>query len=407
MPATSRVIFVSAALLALALAAACGERTPQPGPGESATAPARTGTAPPTPTPTPFPTLDVALRLSSQAHQGLPHALRVEVRRQAFPVTANIVIDFGDGTVREVAVGGEGVAEVEHVYLEPGRRTIVAEARAASSMPGRATASITVHPRVVVFVQGMNSASACPDGRGFATRAPQWLGPYLFEPVNLAGLRLDRASFAYFSYSGRWCASGEAGPGLPADYRPSDTCAGIAGRHAPRLKEFIDALAPAKVTIVAHSLGGLVAAYLVATEEDWARERVVSVATFDSPLRGVNGLRVGLLGAGGVFDADCSLNSDAVRDLWDTSGVVGAARTAAAAVPFYTSDATRGEGASFGQVEAVPGRQARLEGEVAHARFAERHGETWSQAGDDVEAKRRFVACAILLAPASCLDAGD
>jgi pimeloyl-ACP methyl ester carboxylesterase len=403
----SRIGLALAGAVLGALLAACGQDADPPGPGEPrASGAADTPTPLPTPTPTPPPTLDVALRLSSRAHQGIPHAVRIEVRRQAFPVAATIAINFGDGAVRQVAVGGDGISDVEHVYLEPGPRRIAVRAEAANSTPGSASANVTVHPRYIVFVQGMNSASACPDGRGFTTRAPQWLGPYLFEPVNVGGLRLGRHSFAYFSYSGRWCSPGEAGPDVAPEYRPSDTCAGVE-RHAAQLQAFIDALAPAKVTIVAHSMGGLVAAYLVATEEEWARERVVSVATFDSPLRGVNGLRAGLVGTGGVIGSDCSLNSDAVRDLWDTSGAARTARTAAVVVPFYTSDATRGEGHSFGQVEAVPGGQARLEGEVAHARFAERHGETWSQAGEEVEAKRRFVACAILAAPARCLETGD
>jgi pimeloyl-ACP methyl ester carboxylesterase len=247
----------------------------------------------------------------------------------------------------------------------------------------------------------MNSTSKCPDGKGFTTRAPEWLEPHLLESANVAGMRFAAGDFAFFSYSGRWCDGDAFGA---ADYSASDTCAGIDDRHAKRLRDFIERLGPGRVTIVAHSMGGLVAAYLIGSDEAWARAHIASVATFDSPLRGINLLRTGVLGAGGVFDGDCGLNSDAVRDLWDDSSVVKTAARAASIVPFFTSDATDDEGHLFGLVEAVPGKYTNLDGQVAHARFGEKHSSTWTKAGDDVEKKQRFVACAVSLATARCLD---
>ena len=135
-------------------------------------------------------------------------------------------------------------------------------AQPATARPGGATAEVTVKPRMVVFIQGMNSSSHCPDGRSFTTRAPQWLSPYLFEPANTGGLALTPDSYAYFSYSGRWCtADGAYRPGATADYRASDTCGGIDEEHAGRLRAFIDSFAPARVAVVGHSMGGLVAAF--------------------------------------------------------------------------------------------------------------------------------------------------
>lgn len=393
-----RVVLVVLALGGFLTAAACGSREAPPVGEETAVA-----IPPPTATPTPRPLL-VFIRLPRQAHQGIPYAFSIEVRRAAFPVAATVEVSLDGEPFREVVIGAQGVATLTHTFVEAGEHEVRAVARAPGASEGHAVATIRVHPRVIVYIQGMNSASHCPDGRSFATRAPQWLGPYLREPANVGGLVLRESQFVYFSYSGEWCAGGD--PAVPpfADYHAGDTCAGIDEAHALRLQALVDSLAPARVTIVAHSMGGLVAAYLIASRPEWAREHIASVATFDSPLGGVGALRAGVLGAGGVFDGDCGPNAGAVGDLRDDSDVVTAAATAAQTVPFYTADATRGEGEAFGQVEAVPGSATRLEGEVAHARFAEDHSETWTRGGPEVAAKRRFVACALQLAAAACLE---
>jgi hypothetical protein len=121
-------------------------------------------------------------------------------------------------------------------------------------------------------------------------------------------------------------------------------------------------------------------------------------------LRGINLMRTGLLSAGGIFDGDCGPDSEAVRDLWDDSGVVSAASRAAGIVPFFTSDATDKEGRLFALMEAVPGKYTHLDGQVAHVRFGDRHSSTWTKAGENADDKRRFVACAVAIATARCLE---
>jgi pimeloyl-ACP methyl ester carboxylesterase len=72
-------------------------------------------------------------------------------------------------------------------------------------------------------------------------------------------------------------------------YTWDDTCDGIA-KAANELKHLIEsrgANAP-KVTIVAHSMGGVISAYLIASgDKTWVKDHIASVITFDSPHQGV------------------------------------------------------------------------------------------------------------------------
>ena len=113
-----------------------------------------------------------------------------------------------------------------------------------------------------------------------------------------------------------------------------------------------------KVTIVAHSLGGLVAAYLVATKAKWTKAHIASVVTFDSPLKGLPEAELRLFAAFlstldlPLFPDRCKLassNPKLNRSLWDlveTSNVVKVINgkgkpqnNAAHIVPFYALDA--------------------------------------------------------------------
>jgi pimeloyl-ACP methyl ester carboxylesterase len=389
------LLLLACCMLAIA---GCSERERASPQGQDSTpAPAINRDAPP-------PQLEVEISAVAEAHQGFEFALQVSVRRFELGAPALLEVSFGDGERLTRRLDDSGVATIVHTYRSAGTFRFNVRGSMEGTQADEEGAEVTVHPRRVLYIQGMNSVSECPGGSGFSTRAPEWLAGHLAVPGSLSGIDLDEGAVAYFSYSGQWCGGGDPVDGSYADYDDSHTCGGIDEVHAPRLKRLVESLGPGRVTIVGHSMGGLIAAYLVASDPAWAVEHIASVATFDSPLRGVNGTRLVIAGAGGVFDGDCGPRSEAVKDLRDDSRVVEVAGGAALVVPFYTSDATDSEKLTLGRVEAVPAGQTRLAGEAAHTSFSERHSRTWTIAGDEVERKRRFVACAIALAFAYCLD---
>lgn len=127
----------------------------------------------------------------------------------------------------------------------------------------------------------------------------------------------------------------------PYAYTEIDTCDGVT-TAAIELKQLIDQQSPAtKVTIVAHSMGGIVSAYLVATEADWAKTHIASVITFDSPVKGVSDWEA--LAKSELLPSACHLGNDtpslSIPQVVDTSGVIISASPAAIIVPFYHLDA--------------------------------------------------------------------
>lgn len=348
--------------------------------------------ATPTPSPTPLPAPIVSLEVPGAVHQGLAARIAGRVAASGAGVVT-VRVDFGDGESAEAPVEPGGRFAVEHTYLAAGyARAIVTAAGATGS--GNAALAMDVVPRRLVFVQGMNSNSACPAGRHFLDRAPEWVaaatgqaGPLLLAP----------GSAAFFSYSGGYCGGASAVTGAAPDYGEGDTCGGIAASAAPRLRALIDALAPAKVTVVAHSMGGLVTAYLAASDPSWARDHIVSVVTFDSPLGGIDGGRAELLGLSSIPDGGCGRDTKAMDDLRAGSAVTRAAANAGAVVPFFTLDGDSGEDAVFGWSEAVPGSRTSLVHEAAHLKVREDHSAIWTRApGNGTSAKGAFVACALM-----------
>jgi hypothetical protein len=76
-----------------------------------------------------------------------------------------------------------------------------------------------------------------------------------------------------------------------ADYSPLDTCSGVAAGAAKldRLIERLVELNPEmRIDVVAHSMGGLVAAYLLATSNAGYLDHIATVTTLDSPLQGTD-----------------------------------------------------------------------------------------------------------------------
>lgn len=349
------------------------------------------------------PIVTIAAPASAAADQGVLFMLSA---RLDGPPSTTVSVDFGDGTP-PVATEGQGGATVaaSHVFARGGQFEAKITARDGESVRATATSLVRVAARKVLFVQGINSQSSCPDGRSFLEYAPAWVGEALPASTALREhLRLSAADFVFFSYAGTYCDGGDGANGAVPSYRSGDTCASIERNHAPRLRALIDELAPARVTIVAHSMGGVVAAYLVASDPLWASQHVASIATFDSPLGGVDLARDNVLAGYGFLANGCGSRSAAVGELRSGSAVVRLAEAAAVVVPFYTLDATAGERATLGLAQTVPGGSTRLPGERLHWTADDGHSGIWSRAPEPGEAmdRRAFIACA-LLAAATCL----
>ena len=195
--------------------------------------------------------------------------------------------------------------------------------------------------RDIVLIRGIDSEGRC-DG------ANQWVKNYLESPTGKSFFgRVRIGQYLHFNYDG---GGSYTCPRDDLAYGPAHTCDGIA-KSADELKAVIDSQATAPVTIVAHSMGGLVAAYLVGKDEnqDWAESHVASVITFDSPLRGISDFYVDnwdswlrdLLGFGSACTHDVGSDFTSVEDMRAGSDVVTDAAGAAGVVPFYALDATQ------------------------------------------------------------------
>lgn len=350
-------------------------------------------TAEPTATPSPPPPA-VAFDTFEPVHQGLAAVIsgRIIV---ASPEGLTARLDFGDGASTPLVVRSDGTFSATHVYR--GADSMTATVSVVSPQgSSRATAAVDVVPRVVIFAQGMNSESRCPDGDRFLDRAPEWVAASLGEASTLP---IAPDAYRYFSYSGAYCDSG-----IAPEYERSDTCAGIDAVTAPRLRALVESVAPSKVTIVAHSMGGLVAAYLVGSDPAWAQEHIASVATFDSPLQGIDGLRAEVLAISRISDSGCGRSSAAMSDLRAGSSVTTTAAIAARAVPFFTLDGSGGESGALGLAEAVPDGRTTLPGAYVHLRVGDEHSQIWNRAprsGDHLD-KGAFVACAVVVDRTQC-----
>lgn len=339
---------------------------------------------------------------SLRADQAITLAFEATVSGAATPVK-QAQVDWADGTAPEsVAVEG-GRLRLSHTYARSGTFVARLSAQASDGRSVRQDVRVEVSPRKIVFIQGINSESFCPNGADFAPRAPAWVGNFLATDAPLRA-RIDTTSgaFVYFSYSGRYCGGGDGTHGEFADYQGTDTCVGVSGSDgaAAKLKALIDRLAPSKVTVLAHSMGGVVTAYLAASEPQWAKEHIVSVVTFDSPMGGAPKLNLETMSLLAGVSGGCGRNTRSVRDLADTDNPVAVMASAAAhAVPFYNLDATDREGPAFGIREAVPSVSTHLDGERANWQVATTHTPIWNlppvSAVHDV---RQLVACALVAA---------
>lgn len=267
-----------------------------------------------------------------------------------------------------------------------------------------------VEGRSVVFIKGIDSVGDCGN-------AEQWIADYLNsdEGKSLFG-RAKISKYINFSY-----ADGEAYtcPRTEPAYLEEDTCDGVANA-ATELQALIEKEATTdKATIMAHSMGGLVTAYLVATQPDWARSHVASVITFDSPLRGVREIATWAKEWATIVQGECTFNPDpatqqsSLADLSDTSVVVQTAATAATIVPFYPLDATRlnvifqvvarnrtrlDNSRAFQIAQTCGGPFAVPEPDCQPPlSVADNHSQVWNRQSDgDGRNKALFVGCAVI-----------
>ncbi|MEX1253121.1 MAG: flexitail domain-containing putative surface protein [Dehalococcoidia bacterium] len=279
-----------------------------------------------------------------------------------------------------------------------------------TSDPGQTTPP--AEDRKVIFIQGIDSKSwagevdgqpdcsvpenaANADNLGFVSNRllgqdgnnrVQWMADYLTSEL---GYEANDDIF-YFSYrslqDGGYCP--QAGDPSSPDFRrpryePEDTCTGIdgvdgaAGKLQILVSNLISEYPGAKFDVIAHSMGGLVAAYWL-SQHPQSADRIHSVITFDSPLRGTH-LRNGA--------SECEADSDSWQQFicydYSTTAacpVVGAISQLGSGqgglgTGFYTLDATQQDFVG----EAVPGDRTTLlaSDSKLHCKVDDNHTDVW------------------------------
>ena len=361
------------------------------------------------------------------------------------PGTGVRTAKWNDGNYDHAPLGG-ALSYVVEWEENPSPTPEPTETPTASPTPsGTATPTPTPTPtpgpedRKVIFIQGIDSESGdC--GETFRNRV-KWMVDYLTTAdwvKSAVPLHPDN-DFFYFSYSGYYCdQEGINPPGyrMPK-YVPIETCDGImayAGKLDRMVKDLAFRYPDAKFDIVAHSMGGMVAAYWLKTHTDM-RDKVNAVVTFDSPLRGVEHRNWFTSACLETSQSWVDLHCDNYDDVNDCSHIVFDIANVAEApepdVAFFTIDATRQDKPL---VEAVPRDRTTLlsSDSTLHCQFDDSHGAVWENSAtegtsaircwqhmtwppdsdhpsswrvDSVDAKAAFVACAITsLAADSCLD---
>ncbi len=205
-------------------------------------------------------------------------------------------------------------------------------------------------------------------------------------------------------------------PTITPVYYPTDTCDGI-DKAANELLQLIKARGPdaPKVTIIAHSMGGVITAYLMAHEDtNWVRNHIGSVITFDSPHQGVPVTWPKALQSKCNLTGEDALLTLSLKQLDSSSDVIKIARKGATVgVPFFTLDATDSD---IGFIEYVWRRWVKLDSALYFDRtrvclslscepphsIKDDHSSVWLNALERKQDfilrqdKRPLVACAVL-----------
>jgi pimeloyl-ACP methyl ester carboxylesterase len=257
------------------------------------------------------------------------------------PLSLIVTVVAHDG---RLASSGSGAGNVAPGGGNPGEGDLTAVRSYGPPQP-------SVEDRDIVFIRGIDSQGNCD-------QAERWLEEYLESATGRSFFGLLRIGrYLHFNYQGG--GSYDCPRSQPA-YMPVDTCDGVA-KAATELKELIDTQATAKVTVVAHSMGGLISAYLVATNGKWASSHIASVVTFDSPLRGLSEA----MQWGELLLTECTGVGgnpvDSLAEMGESGEVVRDAAAAANTVPFYALDATQVD-VPFLNIELVPRDRASLSG---------------------------------------------
>lgn len=190
--------------------------------------------------------------------------------------------------------------------------------------------SPTIERRDVVFIRGYNSAGAC-DG------ANAWVPEYMRANAGKAMFRnIQLGRVLHFNYK-----DGESYdcPRQELAYTGADTCTGVVNASVA-LRSLITRQTSGRISIVAHSMGGMVAAHMIALDPAWAKQHIASVITFDSPLHGVNDWATWSFQAVSPCTPIKGNPDTSLQDLMESSAVVQRLQSAAQAVPFYHFDAT-------------------------------------------------------------------
>jgi hypothetical protein len=198
-----------------------------------------------------------------------------------------------------------------------------------------AEAQTTVDNKVI-FISGVNTFSQCSPVVGGGSYVSNWVSAAL-DLKNNAGFETgDLAGASYGSSS--YCPTPNALLGVLPSYASGDTCNSVA-IAANRLNELFEARISqhpnAKITIVSHSLGGVVAGYWasrVATSSNLSH--LTSIVAVDSPLVGINsnlsGAVADFLSATGDFA--CNHSSQVVQDVDSGSAYIAGVRSSASRI---------------------------------------------------------------------------
>ena len=188
--------------------------------------------------------------------------------------------------------------------------------------------------RKVIVLQGIDSEASCEDFQAhigepnFADRIKSMthaIQNRAWETTGDASF-LDARDVVTFSYANTYedCSAGKtyqardlpSPTGFYAVYEPSATCAGVQ-QAADRLKRLIDRIIQlepgTQFDIVGHSMGGMVAVYMMASLPEEERGHIHSIVTLDSPLLGEPKQ---------AFGSSCLYNSKAWEDIGGLSPVV-------------------------------------------------------------------------------------
>ena len=248
--------------------------------------------------------------------------------------------------------------------------------------------------RKVIFIQGIDSESGeCSET--FRNRV-QWMVDYLIQ-ANWVRRQVPSLNspedFFYFSYSDVYCLDvSNSRDFQKPDYFPTNTCNGVidaANKLQSMVEELIERYPNIRFDIIAHSMGGLVAAEWLWAHPDM-QVRINSVITFDSPLRGIPHRNPA---------SACAESNSSWQDLLcdDYTKIPGECASLifpfiaeiGEKIPFFTLDATQQDIFLIPIIEFVPrDRTTLLSSESKlHCQFDDDHSSVWERpetSGDTV-----------------------